>query len=938
MKGIKKRHLLYSLMAIALIFSCKPKAEVELTIDPSVRKGVLENGITYYIRHNEEPKERASFYIMQNVGALLEEDNQNGLAHFLEHMAFNGTEHFPGKGIINTLQKNGVEFGRNLNAYTSFDETVYNISEVPTTTDGLMDTCLLILHDWCNYLLLTDEEIDAERGVITEEWRTRRTASRRMFNEKMHLMMKDSKYTERDVIGSLDVIKNHDYATLRQFYHDWYRTDLQAIAVVGDFDVDSMEAKIKELFAPIPAVENPLERYYVTIPFKEAPIFGVVTDKEATRTSVNVTFKHEQTPKAERGLAYYRLNIMRSLYEQMFSDRIKEIMQQEAPPFVSAYSAYAEYVNNLDLYYIETGAKKNEEDKALEAIMTENERVKRFGFTEGELERAKLNYLTSIESAYKQRDKISNDNFAREYARNFIDNEPIPGIEQELELVTAELPSISLKEINTLADAWISYEHMVVIVSGPEAEDVKHLTEEEAFGIIEQVRKAEIAPYEDKVSGASLLKEKPKGSKLIGTKGLPILKAEEWTLKNGTRIVYRFSDIEKDRLYVSAISKGGTSLYNIADLPSAEMAGITAEFGLSDYDPTTLQKMLAGKTVSISPNINTLNEGLSGFSSPQDAETLFQLLYMTFVQPRFDSTIYKSKLQQYKTYIENKKNDPRSIISDKTALITTGNNPRTILFNDDFIAKISLEKIEKIYRERFSDGDDFVFFVTGNMTKEEIMPLVETYIGGIPVKRGSEDWVDNGVEMPDGQLKEAIKIDMETPKSTVLIKYADAPLSYTPENILYAKLLSDILDLRYTEKIREEEGGTYGVGVRCGVSQYPSNTASLSINFDCDPEKAHKLVPIIYAQLELIAKNGPTAEDLNKVVVASQKNRAQSFEQNKFWIGAMKAYYWNGLDVVSPSYHEDIIAKITPKDIQNFATELLKQSDMVELVFSPKTK
>lgn len=932
----KHMKLVLCLLTIALTLSTKVNAQQELPLDPEVRYGVLPNGITYYIRHNEEPKDRASFYIIQNVGALLETDEQNGLAHFLEHMAFNGTENFPGKGVINSLQKNGVEFGRNLNAYTSYDETVYNISEVPTATDELMDTCLLILHDWCNFLLLTEEEIDAERGVITEEWRTRRTANRRMWNERVNLMMKDSKYTERDVIGSLDVIQNFDYETLRQFYHDWYRTDLQAIAIVGDFDADKMEAKVKELFSPIPAVENPMERYYIDIPRHEEPIFGLVTDKEATSTSVNVTFKHEQTPKDEKGLDYYRLHIIRQLYGQMFNQRIKEVMQKENPPFLNAYSTYTEYVNNLDVYYIAAGSKTNEEATALRGIMVENERAKRHGFTTGELERAKLNFQTKMESAYKQRDKISNDSYAKEYRDHYLENAPSPGITKELELTEKLLPTITLEEVNQLTDQWISYENMVVIVSGPEGDSITHLTEDEAFTIINEVKASEIEAYEEEIVASSLISELPKGSKITSTKTLDVLEAEEWTLENGVRVVYRYSDIEKDRVRLSAISKGGTSLYGVEDLPSAQLSDLAGDFGLGDYDPTTLAKMLAGKQVKIKPNVGSINESISGSASPKDIETLFQMLYLTFEAPRFDETIFNAIMDQYKAYIENKKNDPRSIMSDLSTPILTDNHPRALLLNEEFINQVSLEKIETIYRERYADANDFTFFIIGNITKEEITPLVEQYIGGLSVMEGNEEWVDHKVSMPKGNLKKDLNIKMETPKSTVKIKYGDAPMAYTPENKLYATLLGDILDLRYTEKVREEEGGTYGVGVRCKMSQYPEAKATLSIGFDCDPEKAKDLVPIIYRELELIAKEGPTADDLEKVVVTSQKNRAQSFEKNGFWLNAMKAHYWNDMDVVSPSYHEDIIENITPKDIQKFAKELLKKSSMVELVFYPE--
>ncbi len=906
----------------------------DLPLDPALRKGVLDNGLTYYIRHNEEPKERASFYIIQNVGALLENDDQNGLAHFLEHMAFNGTENFKGKGIINVLQRNGVEFGRNLNAYTALDETVYNISEVPTTREGLMDTCLLILHDWCNYLLLTEEEIDAERGVITEEWRTRNSAQSRMRNKSVNYMMRGSKYTERDVIGSLNVIKNFDPKALRDFYHDWYRTDLQAIAVVGDFDVDEMETKIKQRFSTIPAVENPPHRYYVEVPHNIEPIYGLVTDKEATNTSVSVSFKHQSVPRSQRGEAYYRTTIIRSLYAQMFSQRIKEITQKEDAPFVWANSAYNEIVHGLDMYRIEAVPQKNEEAKALEAIMTENERVKRHGFTPSELERAKKDFFTFFESAYKQRDKISNDKLAREYARNYLKGEAVPGIAYEFELVKKHLPGISIEEINTSADQWISYDGMVVLISGPE--NLEHLSEEQAFGIIDKVRKTEVAPYVDEVVSTSLLSPIPQGTKIKETRLLPTLGAEEWILGNGVKVIYRFSDIEKDRVYVNAYSKGGTSLYDVENLPSAQMAKLVNSFGLGDYDMMMLNKMLSGKHIELSPHIGELTEGISAKSTYKDIETLFQILYMSFEQPRFDESIFKSTMAQYSTFLENQKNSPQRLIRDSILMINTAYHPRTILLDEDYLQQVSLEKIERIYRERFADANDFTFIVTGNILKEEAQPMVETYLGALSVKDGEETWVDHEINMPKGETKKEIYIPMETPKSTVSIKYGDAKMTYTPEHLLYAKLLADILDLRYMEKVREEEGGTYGVRVSCAINEFPESTASLSIRFDCDPEKVKDLTPIIYEELELIAKHGPGSSDLDKVLVIANENREQAFEKNNFWISAMRRYELSGMDIVSPSYHEDIVKRIRPEDIKHFAKKLLKKSSHTELVFLPQ--
>ena len=932
------KNTIISVLSILALIATVPMSAQEIAIDPAVRKGELKNGITYYIRHNQEPKERASFYIIQNVGALLENDDQNGLAHFLEHMAFNGTKNFEGKGIINTLQKNGVEFGKNLNAYTSFDETVYNISEVPSTSDELMDTCLLILHDWCDDLLLTEEEVDAERGVITEEWRTRNTAQRRMMTERMSYMMKDSKYTKRDVIGTLDVIQNHDVTTLRDFYHDWYRTDLQAIAIVGDFDAEEMEKKVKLLFSNIPAVKIPKERYYVNVPFNDEPIFGLVTDKEAQGTSVNVTFKHKPVPRENRDINYYKLCITRTLYDQMFRQRINEIMQQENPPFVYGFSTYTEYVNNLDLYYIEAGCRKNEEAIALKAIMAENERVRRFGFTESELERAKLNYLTQFESAYAQRDKISSDQYAEEYARNYLENEPIPGIEKEWEYVQNLLPKITIDKINNIAKEWISYENMVAIVSGSNSENDIHLTETQTFDIIDSVRNSNLKAYVDEDIDSELMTKKPISSKLKHTKKLPTLQAEEWTLENGIKVIYRYSNLDKDLININAQSKGGTSLYDIEDLPSAEMLHCVSTFGLGELNPTNLQKALAGKKVSISANISELYESVTGSASIKDSKTLFQMLNMTFTQPRFDEKLFTSMNKSYSTFLENKKNDPNSKMQDSMILINTNYNPRTLLFNHNYLEQVSFEKIKQIYTERFTNAADFTFYISGNISKEELLPLVETYIGGLDAKNDREDWKNNNIRMPKGITKKKICIPMETPKSTVFIIYGNYDIKYTPKNILYSNLLSDILDLRFTEKVREEAGGTYGVSVSSNMSKFPENKLSLQIQFSCDPLKAEELTKIIYAEIEKIAQNGPLIDDLEKVISVSNKNRESSFQSNNFWNNALRVKYSHNIDIVSSSFHEDIIKKTTTSDIKQFTNEAFKKSNLIEITFYPANK
>ncbi|MDO8928616.1 MAG: pitrilysin family protein, partial [Bacteroidota bacterium] len=481
-------------------------------VDPAARIGRLENGLTYYIRHNEEPKERASFYIIQNVGALLENDDQNGLAHFLEHMAFNGTKHFPGKGIINTLEKHGVQFGRNINAYTSFGETVYNLSDIPVKHEGLIDTCLLVLNDWSDFLLLTDEEIDAERGVISEEWRTRRTAGFRMQRQWLPVLLNGSKYVNRDVIGDLDVIKNFKYETLRNFYHDWYRTDLQAIAIVGDIDVDAVEQKVKTLFSKIKAVENPLKREFYDVPEHKEPLYALVTDKEASNYSVSLYIKHKAPTASEKNLGYLREKTIQSLFGMMTRDRINELLQKGVPPFVTGSIGYSGLVEGYEMLVISASAKPDQGDLAFKSIYTEAQRIYQHGFTSAELDRAKTNLLTSYESRYKQRDKINNDEFASDFKSHYIEGEPLTSIDFDWEFVQNILPTISVDDLSNRAKKWMTPENRVIVVMGPDKPEATHLSKDQALSIISELENGKVEPYTEEEVSTNLISKELKGS------------------------------------------------------------------------------------------------------------------------------------------------------------------------------------------------------------------------------------------------------------------------------------------------------------------------------------------------------------------------------------------------------------------------------------------
>ena len=927
--------LLFSCLLLVQVAFAQSGFETPLPKDPNTVIGKLPNGITYYLRHNQEPKDRASFYIIRNAGALLENDEQDGLAHFLEHMAFNGTKNFPGKGIISTLEKYGVAFGRNINAYTSHNETVYNISAVPTTNEKLLDTCLLILHDWSYYLTLDEKEIDEERGVISEEWRTRRNSSFRLQAQSMPVLFKDSKYAVRDVIGSLDVIKNFKPQTIRDFYHNWYRTDLEAIAVVGDFDVAQMEQKIKDMFSSIPAIENPQERPFYAIPEHDEMYFAVTTDKEAQRSTVSITTILPEKTAAEKNThAYLKEGLVSSFYNSMIASRINELLQKGEPPFINAGIGLGGLVRGYNSYSITAIANPNQEDIALEAVLTENEKIKRFGFTESELERVKTNMLVGLESAYKEKDKTNNESYIREMQSNFLENEPIVDFEYYYEFAKQVIPTITLDEVSAKAREWNTPKNRVMIISGP-SEDAKHLTQEEAMAIIEKVEKADLKAYEDNVQAASLISEELPGSKIVKTKKLPQFDAEEWTLANGAKVVFRKADYDKDAVALASYSKGGTSLYDIDMLPSASNVGsLTGAYGLGDFDAVTLRKMLTGKMASCGVSVSSMSESVSGSSTPKDFETMLQLLYLRFEKPRFDAEAHEAIMSRNRAAIANQQKNPQKIMQDSISLIMSNYNPRTLLFNEEYLNNISLEKIEQVYRDRIKDASDFTFFIVGNIDADTVKPLVEKYIGSLKSENRKENWRDNNVRGPKGRTEKVIDIALETPKSTVVTKFSK-DMKYSVYNNLCNNVLEGVLELRYTENIREKEGGTYGVSVNAGAVRQPYQNYSMTMVFDCDPERAAHLKSLVYAETEKMMQEGPTAEEIHKVISNLKKNYEQSKLHNSYWLNSIYSEYVSGIKF-DPAGYEKMMDKISPKDIQKFAQSLFKSADVIDIVFQPK--
>jgi len=936
MKSLRSLLILVTL----LLVSVKLPAQVDLTkpapVDPGIRTGKLSNGLTYFIRNNKEPEKRASFYIIQNVGAILENDDQNGLAHFLEHMAFNGTEHFPDKGIISSLEKHGVAFGTNINAFTGFDETVYNLSDVPVDAPGLVDSCLLILHDWSHYLTLSDKEIDLERGVISEEWRTSKNASRRMIFEVIPVILKGSKYAERDIIGNIDIIKNFSYNTLRDYYHKWYRPDLQAIAIVGDINVDAVENKIKTLFSTIPAPVNPAARNFEEVPYHKETNFVLAQDKEAPQTSVSIVVIHKAVPAENKNLKYIRDSHIISLMNSMINTRINELLQKENPPFVSGYVTFdGYYARGYDAFSITATARKNEEAKALEAIYAEAERARKFGFTKGELDRAKAKMISDIENRYKQKDKINNDTYEGDIQGYFLTGEPLTSIDFDYEFIKQVIDGITPEETSAKFKEVMLDENRTIVIQGLEGADIKHLTEPEALDILTSVKNSQLTPYEDKALGASLIKEDLKGSKIIKTVPLPQFDAVEWTLENNSKVIYRRANYEKDNIILSAFSFGGISkLDNNLVLPANLISVIVPMYGAGDYDNVTLQKMLAGKKATVTPGLSETAESINGSSTPKDFETMMQLLYLRFARPRFDQVAHQAIIGRFAGMLGNMEKDPNKIKSDSISMITTGYNPRTPLLNKESINKITLDDIKKIYTDRFNAADEFTFFIVGNIGKDTVMPMVEKYIGSLPVAGRKETWIDRKVEQPKGKIIREISLPLTIPKSTIFISFAEG-MKYNPYNYLGLEVIQGILDIVFTEKVREDKGGTYGVSISLSEQKRPTELAEGMITFDCDPSRANELKAIIYNQLDTIMIKGPSQVNLDKAVSNLLKTREENKMHNSYWSSILTRYYSYGINSNDPANYENILKSYKIKDIKKIAGEMFKKADVVDLIFKP---
>ena len=922
MKKIFSR-LLFVLIGV-IAFSTQVRAQMPtdpLPLDPQVRKGVLPNGLTYYIRHNETPKGQADFYIAQKVGSILENDEQRGLAHFLEHMCFNGTENFPGNELVTWLETKGVKFGQNLNAYTSIDETVYNISNVPTASIAVQDSCLLILHDWADGLLLLPEEIDKERGVIHEEWRSRNVGQQRLMEQMAPAMYPGSKYGYRLPIGTMEVVDNFAPQVLRDYYEAWYRPDQQDIVVVGDIDVDRIENKIKELFSPIKMPENAPERVYEPVPDTEGTIIAIGTDPEMPNSRATIYFKNDVLPRELRGtMAYWLQDYICDMLTAMLNNRLGEISSTPDSPFAAAGSYYGNYFlsDTKDALTLAAIGKGDDILPGLASVYRELLRAERGGFTVSEYDRARSEYLSRLEKAYNNREKAESSSYVNTYVRNFIDNTPATGIEMKYQTLNMLLPQLPVDLVNATIKELISDNNRVVTVMLPEKDGIKVPTEEAVRQMMAAVDAEDIPAFVDEVKDEPLIANLPAPGKVVATQELPQWGATEWTLSNGAKVVVKKTDFKADEILLDAQALGGTSVYpdtyanTLIFLPEG-----LGQYGLGTYTYKDIQKYLQGKQCHVYFQFDDYCRDISGSTTPKDLETMMELLYSHFTQFNMSADEFQATKNMLTGFLHNQETNPQYIFSRdlRKALY---DNPRKAALTVEAVEAASLDQVNQIVKDMTANAADYTFFFVGNVDMDELKTLCEQYIATLPgdaATASKAPAIDGSLGLKkDGDKMTSFTTQMQTPQTFVaVLEFADMP--YTAKDRALSDIAGQVMTERLLKKVREDMGAVYSIWASGAMSrQSVPNTVIQSV-FPMKPEMKEQVLDIIAQEFKNM-ESDVTAEELAKAVEFEVKEATEAKEKNNAWLSTMAATALNGVDVFNGNV--ELLQSLTPADVQDF--------------------
>ena len=932
------------LTIVALFFACNIYAQQgKIDNDNTIRKGILPNGMTYYIRHNAQTKGVADFYIAQKVGSILEEKRQRGLAHFLEHMAFNGTKHFPGNtlqpGIVAWCESVGIKFGANLNAYTSVDQTVYNISAAPVTREGVIDSCLLILNDWSHELLLTDKEIDKERGVIEEEWRTRRSgmAIQRLSEQAMPIIYAGTKYSDCMPIGNIDIVRTFPYNDLRDYYSKWYRPDLQAIIVVGDINEDKIEEKIKKLFAKIPLPQNPAHRIYYPIGNNEKMILYTATDKEQPTVNFTLYMKRDVTPKQERNTIQnyaddYKTNILR----MAINDRLEELSRTKNAPFISASVRSGNFflASTKDAFELSGVLKEGKALEAIQLLVGEVERARANGITIDELKRGKAEMLSYAENDYNDRSNRRNGEFVEQCVQNFLEETPIIEPEKELEIVRKLDKTVTIDDVNALAKTIITNQNQVVTMFGPDKNTFKMPTNSSIENAILKAQKQHYTPYKTQNTLTErLITKLPKPGSIISERTYKY-GYTEFTLSNGLKVYVRPTNFEPDEVNLKLFSLGGKNIYPDSEMPNLTylMAGATIG-GVAQYNDLTLEKMLAGKTATVTPFIDNDTRGMAGTSNVKDTKTLLELVYLYFTQPRKDPQAFKNLMEQQQEFLTNAHVNPMLAYNDTLHKVAYATN-RMASMDKEQLKRVNYNRIMHIYKELFANAANFKLILTGNININKLKPLLCQYIATLPSNNTKETIGTYEPKLVDGKKTYIFHKKQTTPTAitTIVIK---GKMEYNNRNELLMDAIGQLLRIVYTEKVREDKGGTYSVQVSGDLQHHPNNEALLRIAFQTDPQKYNSLIPIVYKELEKMATEGPSQQDLDKVKAYELKVYNQVLRMNNYWEYVLYTDLYNGIDVDTDFRY--IVENMTCDDIRTTLRNLLNQNNCIEVTMTQPT-
>jgi zinc protease len=921
----------------AAIFAQEMDYSKAIPFDPSVKTGKLKNGLTYYIKKNAKPENKVDLRLIVNAGSILEDDKQLGLAHFMEHMNFNGTKRFPKNKLVDYLQSIGVKFGQHLNAYTSFDETVYFLP-IPSDSPEKLENGFNIIEDWAFNANLTPEEIDKERGVVLEEYRLGLGAQKRMLGKYLPKLMHNSHYADRLPIGQKEVLEKFTYDKLVSFYKDWYRPDLMSVIVVGDIDVNEMEKKVKAHFENYQNPKNEKERKIYEVPDHKETFVAIESDKEASATQIQLLYKDYGFPKKDVTVGDYRNILVEGLFTTMLNNRLKELTNTPTPPFTFGYSYHGgTYARTKEAYQSFAMVQEDKQLSAIKVLATENERAKKFGFTENELNRAKSEYMAQYENAYNDRDKTESENFVEQYQTHFLEEAPSPGIDWEFATVKKMLPSIELKDVNGFMKGFVKDDNRVVIITAPEKEGLKKVTEQEVLNAL-AVNSDEIKPYEESAATVALLRNEIKPGSIVKKETNPKIGTTTLFLSNGAKVTYKKTDFKNDEILMEGISFGGTNLYSDTDIKKVQFAnGALSTAGFSGLKLNDINKFMAGKIASASPYISATTEGFRGNATPKDLEYMFQTVYAYFTDLNLDKTAFDGYKQKQSAYFNNLSSQPGVFFQQELQGYLNKENPRYngLFPNEKSWSETDYELAYNKYKERFSNAGDFEFYFVGNVDDKVIEEFSTKYLASLPSTAKKEKAVDLGYRMLKGDLKKVVNRGKDPKSSVTIMYYGDA--AYSAKDAAAMEALGEVLTIKLIEELRENESGVYGVSARGSMIKVPNGAYNFTIGFPCGPENAEKLTASALKELQKIIDNGPEDKDVLKFKEAELLDYKKDIKENKYWLSNFTKSFVNGSDPTDVLVVEEKINKITAKDIQAVAKKYLTKDKVIGMLMPEKS-